>query len=326
MLEKTMALLKEIAPGSYVPESDLLCYDEAEIGELAAALRKLMWAPSQVRKRLQALGVHVAPCNFYSAIPTVAEIEAAFHVQPPPCYDGIFDHAAMTAFLDDTLYPYSHEFDPPVTGGGGYNWYPRSFSFSDAMAYYCFVRHVKPRTIIEIGAGASTLIADAACRKNGYGRIICIDPNAPDFVAGIAGISEMVAQPVQQLTPAYFNERLSDGDIVFIDSTHTVKHGSDCLHLYLNILPQLRHSVWVHVHDVYLPGTAPEQHLRDWQIFWTEQYLVMAYLIENRRAVVLYGSTYHFERNAERLRAFMHGRYDPGGSSLWFRQTGAATP
>jgi hypothetical protein len=325
MLEKTLALLEEIAPGSYIPESERLCYDEAELGELAELLRKLVWAPSQMRKRLQALGVHVAPCNFYSPIPTVAEIEATFHAPSPPSYDAIFDRAAVTAFLDEALFPYSHEFDPPVAGGDGYNWSSRSFSFSDAMAYYCFVRHAKPRTIIEIGAGASTLIAGAACRKNGVGRIVCIDPNPPDFVTRITGVSEIVAQPVQTLAPEYFNERLSDGDIVFIDSTHTVKHGSDCLHLYLSILPRLRHTVLVHVHDVYLPVTAPEQHLRDWQIYWTEQYLVMAYLLENRRAAVLYGSSYHLERNTERLRAFMHGRYEPGGASLWFRQTGAPT-
>ncbi|HEY1794654.1 MAG TPA: class I SAM-dependent methyltransferase [Stellaceae bacterium] len=324
MLEKTLALLEAIAPGSYIPESDRLCYDEAELADLAALLRKLVWAPSQVRKRLQALGVHLAPCNFYSTIPTVDEIEAAFRAPSPPSYDAIFDHAAMTAFLDDALYPHSHEFDPPLSGGDGYNWYPRSFSFSDAMAYHCFVRHARPRTIIEIGAGASTLIADAACRQNGRGRIVCIDPYPPDFVSRIAGVSEMIVEPVQNLSPDFFNERLSDGDIVFIDSTHTVKHGSDCLHLYLNILPQIRPTVLVHVHDVYLPGTAPEQHLRDWQIYWTEQYLVMAYLIENRRADVLYGSSYHMQRNIERLRAFMHGRYEPGGASLWFRQAGAA--
>jgi predicted O-methyltransferase YrrM len=326
MLEKTLALLQEVAPGSYVPESERVCYDEAEIGELAGALRKLVWAPSQVRKRLQALGVNITPCNFYSTIPSVAEIEAAFHDKSAPQYDCIFDHAAMTAFLDETLYPYSYEFDPPVAGGDGYNWSPRSFSFSDAMAYYCFIRHAKPRTIIEIGAGASTLIAAAACERNGGGRIICIDPVPPDFVRGIDRVSQLVTRPVQEIEPAFFNDLLSDGDIVFIDSTHTVKHGSDCLHLYLNVLPRLRPTVLVHVHDVYLPGTAPEGHLRDWQIYWTEQYLVMAYLIENRRATVLYGSAYHMERNAERLRAFMHGRYEAGGGSLWFRQSGTASP
>jgi hypothetical protein len=168
------------------------------------------------------------------------------------------------------------------------------------MAYYCFIRHLKPKRIIEIGAGSSTLVADAACKANGQGEIICVEPFPASFLKDIDSVSSVIECVAQELTPAFFNDRLVDGDILFIDSTHTVKHGSDCLHLYLKMLPRIVPSIFAHVHDVWLPGTRSLGSLRDHQIYWTEEYLMMAYLIDNHRTEVLYGSNYHFLHNRKR--------------------------
>ena len=134
----------------------------------------------------------------------------------------------------------------------------------------------------------------------------------------------LVNSRVQDLDVDFFNTHLSSGDILFIDSTHTVKHGSDCLHLYLSILPNLAHDLCVHVHDVFLPNTLSLETMRDSQIYWTEQYLLYAYLLDNPRTRTLYGSAYHYKRNPELLTSFMHGRYGSGGGSFWFEQRAAA--
>jgi len=89
------------------------------------------------------------------------------------------------------------------------------------------------------------------------------------------------------------------------------------------VLPRLSRSVFVHAHDIRLPATFPLNELRDKHVYWTEQYLLMAYLIDNSRTTVEYGSTYHFLRNRQQLNAFMHGRFPAGGGSLWFSQKGA---
>jgi hypothetical protein len=123
----------------------------------------------------------------------------------------------------------------------------------------------------------------------------------------------------------FFNDNLKDGDVLFIDSTHTVKHDSDCLYIYLNVLPRLTVNLTIHAHDIFLPRTLPRNYLRDLHIYWTEQYLLMAYLIDNPRCKVLYGSQYHSHRNAQRLSALMHGRSLPGGGSFWFSQACGST-
>jgi hypothetical protein len=106
--------------------------------------------------------------------------------------------------------------------------------------------------------------------------------------------------------------------VLFIDSTHTVKTGGDCVHIYLRLLPALRREVLVHAHDIFLPHGMP----RDWLMrhyYWTEQYLLLALLTDNPRARVLYGSAYHERYNPGPLTELMGGKYGAGGGSLWFR-------
>jgi hypothetical protein len=187
------------------------------------------------------------------------------------------------------------------------------------MTYYTMIRTRKPKTIVEIGSGWSTLIAKMACEKNGQGQIICIEPYPSDFLATLPGI-ELIQRRAQEMETDFFNEVLRDGDLLFIDSTHTVKHDSDCLHIYLRVLPAIRADITVHVHDVYLPDSLTLQMLREQQIYWNEQYLLYAYLQGNPRTRVLYGSRYHWKRNRAVLERYMHGRYQGGGGSLWFLQ------
>jgi cephalosporin hydroxylase len=145
------------------------------------------------------------------------------------------------------LLPSAEEFDPPFSHPtpDRFSWTGGPFSHSDAMAYYSFVRHLRPRTIVEIGSGWSTLVADAALRANGSGRIVCVDRYPQPFLANISSVAAVIERPAQELTPVQFNEHLADGDFMFIDSTHTVKHGSDCLHLYLQVLPEIDKHILV---------------------------------------------------------------------------------
>ena len=49
-------------------------------------------------------------------------------------------------------------------------------------------------------------------------------------------------------------ERLGEGDILLIDSSHTFKINGDVYIEFLQILPRLAKGVVVHVHDIYIPG------------------------------------------------------------------------
>jgi len=200
-------------------------------------------------------------------------------------------------------------------------WHNTQFSFSDAPAYYCFIRKHRPSTIVEIGSGFSTLVALEAVRRNGGGRIICVEPYPREFLLS-AGV-ELVRRPAQSVSVAELESWLSnDGDFLFIDSTHTVKTGSDCLHVYLRLLPKIRRRLLVHAHDVFLPFGLPQEWLLHKQLFWTEQYLLLALLTDNPRAKVLYGSAYHHAFNRDALARLTDGKVPPGGSSFWFEYDG----
>ena len=225
----------------------------------------------------------------------------------------------------EELTTFSSEFIPPVDGDkenpSVYFWKSGQFGYSDAMAYYCFVRHLRPSTILEIGSGFSTLVAMEAVGKNGAGAIHCAEPYPRSFLVDNPSIT-LHERTAQSLDAGFINDLLSDGDILFIDSTHTVKSGSDCLHIYLRLLPEIRRNIVVHVHDVFLPYALPKQWLTDKQIFWTEQYLLMAFLLDNPKAQILFGSNYAAEFLHDEMTCFMGGKASIGGSSLWFSYDG----
>jgi hypothetical protein len=321
MLNKTLAMLADVKPGTYLPD-EVVCHDAAEIDALGRALERLMYAPSSIRRVLQEkFGVTITRADAYGEIPTVGELERSFAAPSLLTLDGIFPgNDVMVAELE-RLMAVSHEFDPPAqsSGPGEYGWENTSFSFSDAMAYYAMIRTRKPRTIVEVGGGWQTRIAQMACAKNGMGRVLCVDPKPSAFALAVEGI-ERVERPVQEIETGFFDQTLRDGDFLVIDSSHTVKHGGDCLHLFLRILPAMKANIAVQVHDINLPETLSLRQTRDQQIFWNEQYLLYAYMSGNARTRVIFGSRYHSRFNPEMLDRFMHGRYRAGGASLWFEQ------
>lgn len=191
------------------------------------------------------------------------------------------------------------------------------------MAYYCIIRHTKPARIIEVGSGFSSLVAKQALKENGKGTLICVEPFPLDWMAARPDQFNITKEKVQSLSPEYFNDLLNDGDMLFIDSTHTVKNGSDCLHLYLRILPNITSSILVHAHDIYLPFPFPKRMMLEKRVYWTEQYLLYAYLLDNPKVRVLYGSMVNKKWFSSKLDKLMHGRKPSGGASFWFSLSGA---
>jgi hypothetical protein len=295
---------------------------------LVQLARRAIKGTEATRRGLQEYKVNIVPATFYNDIPTFTELDASFEFEYP---DGpynspnIFDRPTLEKFLAE-IGKYADEFNPPAEGDPndpkGYFWHNPAFSFSDAMAYYCVLRYLKPKRVLEVGSGFSTLIALLALEKNGSGKLSCIEPYPRPWITALEGRLALYAHPVQSFDLDFFNENLADGDIFFIDSTHTVKAGSDCLHLYLRVLPGILSDVTVHVHDIWLPFPLDRAQVMR-HAYWTEQYLLYAYLLENARTKVLYGSRYHHIFSKPQLDALMRGRWTSGGGSFWFSQRGA---
>ena len=166
------------------------------------------------------------------------------------------------------------------------------FDGVDSLVAYCMVRHFKPRLVIEVGSGFSSLVLGDAAARNGRVALVCIEPFPREFLRkGFPGLQTLVEKKVQEIDLEFFSH-LESGDILFIDSSHTVKIGGDVNYLFLEVLPRLKPGVIVHVHDIFFPF----EYRRDWVMdefrFWSEQYLLQAFLSFNLEFEVLMANRY----------------------------------
>ena len=171
-----------------------------------------------------------------------------------------------------------------------------------------------------MGSGFSSLVAAEAISKNTDSALICIEPFPADFLRqGFPGLQSLIEKKVEDIDLEFFSQ-LDSGDILFIDSSHTVKIGGDVNFLFLEVLPRLRPGVIVHVHDICLPF----DYRRDWVMgefrFWTEQYLLQAFLSFNSDYEVLLANHYLAHYYLEDLkRTFPNSPWWHGGS-FWMQR------
>lgn len=311
-----------LARAGRIPDTETV--DEAELSQFAIEARQLLTAPWPVRRFLERAGVTLHRADYYAEVPTVDEILAP-HDASTGGFDAVLDEGLLDRVLE-RLIRAAAPFDPPVEGdvaaAGRFVWSNRPFSNCDAMALFAMLTILRPRRVVEVGSGVSTLVAREALADTG-GEVLCVEPYPARYLKQAVPEGSLIARPVQTLSAEWFNDTLADGDVLFIDSTHTVKHGSDCIHLYLKILPALKRDVFVHVHDIYLPHALPLVCLRDLQIYWTEQYLLYAWLLDNPKTTVLYAGQHALATRREALNRLMYGRFPVEGTSFWFHLAGA---
>ncbi|HET7765381.1 MAG TPA: class I SAM-dependent methyltransferase [Burkholderiales bacterium] len=193
-----------------------------------------------------------------------------------------------------------------------------AFVSGDAEYWYQLIRAIKPRRIFEIGGGNSTLMARRAIRKNhhdvpGYEcEHICIEPYEIPWLEE-AGVS-VVREKVEDLELSFF-ARLQANDILFIDSSHTIRPQGDVLFENLEIFPSLNRGVIVHVHDIFSPKNYPKQWLADEVKFWNEQYILEAFLSNNSSWKIVGALNYLHHHHYEELKAiarFLTPDAEPG--------------
>ncbi|HKW95839.1 MAG TPA: class I SAM-dependent methyltransferase, partial [Methylomirabilota bacterium] len=112
---------------------------------------------------------------------------------------------------------------------------------------------------------------------------------------------------------------LDESDILFIDSTHVVKLGSDVNYIFREILPSLRVGVYVHFHDVFYPFEYPAAWHREGRA-WTEAYLLRSFLTFNSAYEIVLYNTFleHFHR--EEFARHMPLCLENEGGSIWLRR------
>ena len=163
------------------------------------------------------------------------------------------------------------------------------FEEGDAEIYYSIIRYFKPRNIIEIGCGHSSLIALEAIDKNFKANqikseLICIEPYENNWLEK-KGIN-VIRKKIEDIQDNFITS-LKKNDILFIDSSHVIKPQGDIVKIFLELLPKLNKGVIVHIHDIFSPRDYPSKWLNEENRFYNEQYLFEAIMDHSKRYKIL---------------------------------------
>jgi predicted O-methyltransferase YrrM len=192
------------------------------------------------------------------------------------------------------------------------------FEGFDAAVYYSLIRRLKPRNIIEIGGGHSTLLADKALGRNGQGALTSIEPHPDNRFNGSRPKVNLIPSRVEELDLEVF-AGLEQNDILFIDSSHTVKFGSDVCFEFLEVLPVLKPGVWIHVHDIFFPQDYPAEWLLNRRLALNEQYLLEAFLAFNTNFSVRLANHWICLDHLDKASRLWPGA-DDRSSSFWMKK------
>ncbi len=301
-------------------------------GEGSSIRRRRLWSSSAAvrayglaRRAAERVGLQLVLKTYYSPIPDLAQLPADVWEARDELRGLAFDLDAQMAFVESDLEPQlaglvwgadvapAHSYDPSND----------SYPLADARTLYAMVRHLRPREIVELGSGQTTRVMAQACRENARdghpARLRAFDPfptAADDSLPGLAELSRTKAQDV----PDDVFAELHSGDILFVDTTHTVKVASDVNDIVLRVLPVLEKGVYVHVHDIFLPYEYPRFFFADYALYWAEQYLLQAFLAFNSEFETV--CAVHALGRERGTRMVSAGLLEPGaiGSSIWIRR------
>jgi hypothetical protein len=284
-------------------------------------------APTDDGALLAALG-GIPLGHYYSPYPSPEDIRravAAF-TAPPIELPGIDLNLPSQLELLRGLGQFSHEISLCREQDPNWRYHGSNvFDYGDASVLWAMLRQLHPRRVLEVGSGFSSAVTLDVNERFFDDQIECvfIDPE-PERLLGLLKPGDRVrilSDPVQDVELSTF-DALEAGDILFIDSSHVVKGGSDVTHLVFNVLPRLKKGVHVHFHDIFWPFEYPKAWIERDRRAWAETYLLRAFLHNNTSFEIRFFCEYlwrfHRVEVSQVFPAMLEGR--PG--SFYVRATG----
>ena len=264
----------------------------------------------------------------YSPIPEREELRCELWQRPRALHGIEWDLESQLAWAERELADYIAEFVQPSDVDDGFHMENSYYEQVDAELAHAMVRRLRPSRVLELGTGFSTLVLARACRANAREghpvELHTVDPgaevNVPADLPGLTSMRTLLAQdvPMEEFT------QLRAGDLLLVDTSHTVKIGGEVVHIVLDILPRLAPGVWVHFHDIWLPWEYDPHLVLEMEMYWAEQYLLQAFLTGNPSYQVVFATQAVARAMPERLARLVPsyaGRNFP--SSFWLRRTDA---
>lgn len=289
---------------------------------------------SKMGRVYERLGVWVIPDHFYTPIPELKSIRKDVvwdsKISSVP---GIDLNEKEQIRLLESEFPryvneYSYPLDRPARDRNSFYFNNGMFANTDAEVYYCMIRYFKPERVVEVGAGRSTQICCDALQRNREkagikAEAYIIEPYADKAIIEPLRkrLTRIIETKVQQVGFNFF-QQLKENDFLFIDSSHIVKSGGDVNYLFLEIFPRLNPGVVVHIHDIRIPYEVSRKFILAQSRFFTEQYLLHAFLIGNDAFQILWGTYFmtraYPQKIAKLFRSSNAGRY--AGGSFWIKR------
>lgn len=250
---------------------------------------QVMHAP-EVERDTKFKELLIEPGHYYSPIPNLDEIRAS---EDRIFVDDITGVSGIDLNLDEqlallpVLSQYVTEADFPMERTEGFRFYHRNLSINkpDSLTLHAMLRYLKPKHVIEVGSGfSSAMMLDTNERYlNGKTEFTFIEPYPADILKPVVDDVDslrLIPKKLQQVPLSEF-ELLESGDILYIDSTHVSKIGSDVNYNIFQILPSLKKGVFIHFHDILWPFEYPRVWIYENGYHWSEAYLLRAFLQYN---------------------------------------------
>jgi hypothetical protein len=280
----------------------------------------------------QRVGLDILPRHYYSEVPDIGDLRRDDAWKRPRTMAGVLgvETDVQFEFVESCC---SRAIVGELQAGGVHarackaNGEP-GFSPVDADFLYAFIRAVRPSKVVMVGCGVSTsVILHAASETAGYHpEVVCVEPYPTAWVreADRAGLIRLVAEKAQTVPLEVLTDLGEDG-LLFIDSTHTVKPGSEVNRLILEVLPRLRPGSWVHFHDIYFPYDYQRGLLDDELFFSNETALLHAFLIGNESYAIRNSLSMLHHADPDRLkRSLPH--YRPSANDQGLRASAGDFP
>ena len=271
----------------------------------------------------------VPPGHFYSPIPSIDEVrskEDRIFSNSSKEISGVdLNETEQLALLGQFASYYK---DLPFTrekeGNLRYYFENPNYSYSDAIIYYCMLRHAQPKRIIEIGSGYSSCVALDTNEKFFNNGIDCtfIEPY-PQLLRSLIKEEDrqrirIIESDLQSVDQSEFSQ-LTAGDILFIDSTHVSKIDSDVNYIIFKILPSINPGVLIHFHDIFFPFEYPSEWIYEGRA-WNENYMLRAFLEYNQQFKIIFFNTFLEYFYTEHFQRLMPLCLKNLGGSIWLKK------
>jgi predicted O-methyltransferase YrrM len=275
----------------------------------------------RVEAAARRLGFELVRRHFYSPIPELDRLSRSRWDGPLPSPGVDYRLPAATDLLKGPLAPYFEELRSPNSPLAAFDIENGSYGPVDAESLYAVLRYLQPARVLELGSGASSHVIAAANRANGGFQHVIYDP-FPFSASRLGAVtaSEVHALRAEEVAETAFTD-LGAGDVLFVDTTHTVKAGGDVNRLVLEVLPLLAPGVVVHFHDIFLPYEYPREWIFEHRRMWAEQYLLQAFLAFNAAYQVmlpLFALSRHQDAEMRQLIPTFTSSVAPG--AFWLRR------